>query len=175
MAKKQEGLFLFSEVEEITADLNNEQMGQLVRAAFAYRRRGAEYTGADPLVRMAFRMVSSQIDRAADVSRKRQEAAASRWHSENESALQEEPAQMQEDASECKEEQNAPNALQTDAPIQSYPIHSNPVQSYPYRSKPNPSAKQFSSRREKSALWKIWLGEAQPGGIYRSGERAWCA
>lgn len=145
MAKKQEGLFLFSEVEEFTADLNDEQMGQLVRAAFAYRRRGTEYTGADPLVRMAFRMVSSQIDRAADVSRRRQEAAASRWHSEKESASPEEPAQLQSDASGCKEEQSAANALQTDAPIQSYPVHTNPVQSFPVHTDPNQTDPQNSS------------------------------
>lgn len=141
MAKKQEGLFLFSEVEEITADLSNEQLGELLRAAFGYKMRGEDYGGRDPLVRMAFRMIVSQIDRGTDMSRKRQEAAAARWQkasAEDTAPAEESYEEMQTDANGCKEEQaDAPNHTipnhtipnHTD-PIHTSPIHTDPIHSH---------------------------------------------
>lgn len=63
MAKKQDTLTLFPEVLMATRKLTNEQFGILMRAAFAYRFDGTEYSGDDPSVDTAFQFVASQIDR----------------------------------------------------------------------------------------------------------------
>lgn len=46
-----------------TRKLTNEQFGILMRAAFAYRFDGTEYSGDDLSVDTAFQFVASQIDR----------------------------------------------------------------------------------------------------------------
>lgn len=141
MAKKKEGLFLFPEVEEITADLTDAQMGKLMRAAFAYRFRGERYTGKDTLVKVVFNVLAGQIQRGVEVSRQKQEAAAARWNKEKEAEPAAEAAAVEQTAGEAKQSDATESTadaqrMQTDAPIQSNPIQSNPVQSNPVQSKP---------------------------------------
>lgn len=141
MASQKQGLYLFPEVEEITEDLTDAQFGELMRAAFAYRFRGEAYEGTDPLLRMAFRMISGQIQRGEQVRRRKKEAADARWHGK---AEQSEEDTMQKDAEPMHEDAED---MQSDAPIQSNPIQSIPVQSIPDHSVPVRSVPAASGRR----------------------------
>lgn len=141
MAKKKEGLYLFPEVEVMTADLTDGQMGALMRAVIAYRFHGKRYRGNDPMVKVLFNVLAGQIQRGLEVSRQKKEAAAVRWGKSGmdekvaETAKPEQPDAdgMQSNAEECTE---AAQPMQTDAPIQTNPVQSNPVHSNPVQTKP---------------------------------------
>ena len=60
-------MVLFPDVLEVTQKFTDSQFGQLIRAVFAYRFSGSEYTGEDFAVDVAFRMLKGQIDRYFDV------------------------------------------------------------------------------------------------------------
>jgi hypothetical protein len=53
----------YYEWEDSCSELSDEQLGQLVRAAYALARRGEDYAGKDPAVKMAFSFISKQINR----------------------------------------------------------------------------------------------------------------
>lgn len=117
---KQETLTLFPEIEEVTRKMSDSQFGSLIRAVMAYRFRGEEYGGDDIAVDIAFRFVSSQVDRAETAKAARATAAKARWD------MQTDAEHMQTDANECKAMQSDASGMQTDAPIHSIPIHSIP-------------------------------------------------
>lgn len=59
MAKK--SFIVYYDLEEQTAELTDEQLGQLFRAMFAFEKRGEILSLDDPCVNMAFRFVSVQL------------------------------------------------------------------------------------------------------------------
>ncbi len=114
--KKQETLVLFPDVAEITVDFSNEMFGELMRAAFAYRFSGEEYSGDDTSVKLAFRMLRGQIDRYERVRRINSKNAKGESAAEDES-------EMQRNAAECGEIQG--NPPHTRSPVPSpCPTHS---------------------------------------------------
>ena len=115
---KQESLTLFEELEPATRRLTDEQFGILMRAVWAYRFRGEVYNGDDVAIDIAFRFGASMVDRAEVMKVNRSKAANARWDAEK-------------NANECKGMQTDAPTMQSDAPIQSYPIHSNPILSVP--------------------------------------------
>lgn len=117
---KEDSLSLFPEVEDITQDLTNEQFGQLMRALFAYYYRGEAYSGEDPLIKMGFRFISSQLDRREAAKKAKSEAAHRRWNAKDDTQV------MQSDAEPM---QSDTQDMQSDAPILSSPIQSYPIQS----------------------------------------------
>ena len=158
---KEDSLSLFPEVEDITQDLTNEQFGELMRAMFAYYYRGEAYDGKDPMVRMGFRFVSSQLDRREAAKKAKTEAAQRRWKSTADAdpmqsdadPMQSYAQPMQNDAqgmqSDADPMQSCTDHMQSDAPILSYPIHSYPILSNKSKSKagkqPAPSGKHRKS------------------------------
>lgn len=143
MANMKQGLYLFPEVEEITEDMTDAQFGELMRSVFAYRFRGEVYGGSDSLIRMAFRLISGQIQRGEQVRRRNKEAAEARWHPNKESCEEE---TMQSDALPMREDANT---MQEDAPIQSIPVQSIPVQSIPVRSVPAAARRRTPPEQQK--------------------------
>lgn len=61
MAK--DSFLLYYEWEDNLSDLTDDQLGSLLRALFSYEKRGEQYAGNDPEVRMAFRFVKGTLDR----------------------------------------------------------------------------------------------------------------
>lgn len=100
-----------------TRKLTNEQFGILMRAAFAYRFDGTEYSGDDPSVDTAFQFVASQIDRYRDICETKAKAARDRWDARKSG---EDDAKDTDGCTSMQEVQN-------DAPIQSYPVLSSPI------------------------------------------------
>lgn len=152
---KQETLTLFPEIEEVTRKMSDSQFGCLIRAVMAYRFRGEEYAGDDIAVDIAFRFVSSQVDRAETAKAARVKAAKDRWD------MQSDASGMQTDANRCK-------AMQTDAKVmQSYasgmqtdaPIHSIPIQSIPIHNIRESSADKPPTPRAPSKQTKKSFGE----------------
>lgn len=74
MARNKMMLSLFPDVFEFNEELSNEQMGILLRAAAAYRFYGEVYTGDDPIIRMGFKVLASQIDRYTEYCDGKREA-----------------------------------------------------------------------------------------------------
>ncbi len=128
---KQETLTLFPEIEDVTRKMTDSQFGSLIRAVMAYRFRGEEYSGDDVAVDIAFRFVSSQVDRAETAKAARVKAADKRWN------MQTDANGMQSDANECKAMQSYATGMQTDANgMQSdAPIHSIPILSIPFHTR----------------------------------------
>ena len=117
--QKENSLSLFPEVEDITQDLTHEQFGKLMRALFAYYYRGESYSGEDPLIKMGFRFISSQLDRREAAKKAKSEAAHRRWDAKGDArGMQSDAEPIQSDA----------QGMQSDAPILSNPIQSNPIQ-----------------------------------------------
>lgn len=64
MAKREKNSFiLFYEWEDSIRSLTDEQAGQLLRALFAYEKRGEQYTGGDPAVELAMGFLYASLDR----------------------------------------------------------------------------------------------------------------
>ncbi len=64
MAKREKNSFiLFYEWEDSIRSLTDEQAGQLLRALFAYEKRGEQYTGSDPAVALAMGFLYASLDR----------------------------------------------------------------------------------------------------------------
>lgn len=102
-----------------TRKLTNEQFGILIRAVFAYRFDGTEYSGEDPSVDTAFQFVASQIDRYRDICEAKAKAARDRW----------EVQKSREDDAEDTDGCTSMQEVQSDTPIQSYPVLSSPIPS----------------------------------------------
>lgn len=65
--KKQAKLVLFPEVYTNAVKMTDAQFGILMRAVFAYRFEGHEYSGDDLAVDIAFRTVKGQIERYNEI------------------------------------------------------------------------------------------------------------
>lgn len=64
--KDKDSFIVYYEWEEYFADMTDQQLGELMRAVFAYEKRGEPYTGSDPAVRMAMRFIQGSLDRNKD-------------------------------------------------------------------------------------------------------------
>lgn len=62
MAKEKNSFVLYYDLEDILLDLSDSQIAELVRAIFAYEKRGEAYSGSDPEVKIAMRFVSRALD-----------------------------------------------------------------------------------------------------------------
>ena len=63
MAKEKDSFLLYYEWEEYFEGLTDRQLGELLRAVFAYEKRGERYGGTDREVSMALRFVQGTLDR----------------------------------------------------------------------------------------------------------------
>lgn len=63
MAKKKDSFIAYYEWEDAFADFTNEQFGELFRAIYAYEKRGEAYTGSDPAIKIAMRLIMGMLDR----------------------------------------------------------------------------------------------------------------
>ena len=127
--KKQEMLSLFPDVLSFTRKFTDAQFGALIRAAFAYRFGGEEYSGDDAAVDVAFRAVADQIDRLAEYSRTNSKNARGR--------------ENRQKGAECSEMQG--NAGESPSiPIHSIPIHSIPTGGTEDKADKPPTRTRFS-------------------------------
>ena len=133
---KEDSLSLFPEVEDITQDLTNEQFGELMRALFAYYYRGEPYLGEDPLIKMGFRFVSSQLDRREAAKKAKSEAAHRRWSTKSDA-----------------------QGMKSDAPILSNPILSSPIQSKNKKKAGKPPASTSDVRKSYGTYGWVKLSE----------------
>lgn len=78
MAKTQT-LALFQEVELVAAAMSEAQFGQLMKAVFAYRFHGEDYTGDDQAVYIAFLLIANQVDRGQEAREEKVRAVNTRW------------------------------------------------------------------------------------------------
>lgn len=62
MAKQKDSFIVYYEWESACEDLTDEQRGQLFMALFAYEKRGEVYTGKDPALRIAMKLMSKSLD-----------------------------------------------------------------------------------------------------------------
>lgn len=156
---KQETLTLFPEIEEVTRKMSDSQFGSLIRAVMAYRFRGEAYNGDDIAVDIAFRFVSSQVDRAETAKAARAKAAKDRWD------MQSDASGMQTDANECKAMQTDAKVMQSDAegmqtnaPIHSIPIHSIPILNTRESSADEPPTPRASTKQTKKSFGEFgWV------------------
>lgn len=143
--KQKESFSLFPEVFAVTSVLNNEQFGELVRAAFAYWQDGTEYVSQEPAMTIAFGFVASGLDRRKQVSEANAECANARWHSCTPQAAQLpcesvfQNYEMRNDAKSCETIISHNSEMRNDAPVLSSPVLSSPVQSNPNQSCPDQS------------------------------------
>lgn len=63
MAKEKDSFLLYYEWEDYFAELTDRQLGELLRAVFAYEKRGERYSGTDREVAMALHFVQGTLDR----------------------------------------------------------------------------------------------------------------
>ena len=81
-----ESFLLYTSYYAIIEGLNDEQLGQLMRALFIYARDG-EQIKLEPVVRMAFSFIKDNIDRNADKYQKKcernRENIRKRWERKN--------------------------------------------------------------------------------------------
>lgn len=149
---KQETLTLFPEIEEVTRKMSDSQFGSLIRAVMGYRFRGEAYSGDDIAVDIAFRFVSSQVDRAETAKAARAKAARDRWD------VQSDANAMQTDAKRCKEMQSDAEGMQSDAPIQSSPIQSSPIHSTSESRADEPPTPPAPTRQAKKSFGEFgWV------------------
>lgn len=84
MAKKKNSFIMYYEWEETFSRLSDAQLGALLRAIYAYERRGEEYAGTDEAVRMSLAFVCPALARNAEKYREtcelRKQAAKKRWN-----------------------------------------------------------------------------------------------
>lgn len=62
MAKQKDSFVVYYSWEEICEDMTDAQCGELFRALFAYEKRGERYSGKDPYVKMAMKMMAQALD-----------------------------------------------------------------------------------------------------------------
>lgn len=88
MAKQKDSFLMYYEWEDAFADLDDQQLGELLRAIFAYEKRKEEYTGADGAVRLVMRFVQRTLDRNQEkyqqVCARNRRNIAKRWQSDPE-------------------------------------------------------------------------------------------
>lgn len=64
--KEKNSFVMYYEWEESFSDLTNAQLGELLRAIFAYEKRGESYSGNDPSVKMAMGFIKGALDRGKE-------------------------------------------------------------------------------------------------------------
>ena len=84
--KKKPGFMLYHRDIEALAILSDAQFGALVRAAYRYSANSEPMEPPDPMLALAYGMMSNRIDedgaRYAEICEKRREAIQSRWDAE---------------------------------------------------------------------------------------------
>lgn len=117
---KQKTLVLFREAQTATAQLSNEQFGELMRALFDHRFCGTDYAGDDSAVAMAYGFIANQVDRVTAISEERSRSGTV-------GGMLSKPKQSEANESKPK---------RSEAPVQSSPIISIPNQSSHIQSSP---------------------------------------
>ena len=91
MAKRKDSFLMYYEWEDTFADLDDRQLGELLRAVFAYEKRKEEYTGSDGAVRLAMRFIQRTLDRNQEkydrVCERNRLNGAKRWENDGRSGI----------------------------------------------------------------------------------------
>lgn len=86
MAKRKDSFLMYYEWEDTFSDLDDRQLGELLRAVFAYEKRKEEYTGSDGAVRLAMRFIQRTLDRNQEkydrVCERNRQNISKRWESD---------------------------------------------------------------------------------------------
>ncbi len=86
--------------------LPDEVFGAAIRAAIKYQLTGEEYSGDNPAVKMAFNFAKGQTDRKREYSKKKSDAANSKWKKSDGSSMQSSSDECSSDETQCEGMQN---------------------------------------------------------------------